>query len=160
MASYNDEQKRSIMEMPAAVLLSAIVADSGSAIVGMREFIAGEKFISEAGTTYRSNALIQEMVKDVHLPELEKVVQPVLSLGNLDGIRAECRKKIDAGLTVMAHDQEADQFKTFLVALAEKVVNASGEGLFGNRGERVSANEAAYMAQLKQQLHITATPMA
>lgn len=160
MASYNDEQKRSIMEMPAAVLLGAILADSGSAIVGMREFITGEKFISEASMIYRGNALIQEMVKEVHLPELERVVQPVLSLGNLDGIRAECWKKIDAGLNVMANDQEADQFKAFLLALAEKVVNAAGEGFFGNRGARVSTNEAAYMQQLKEHLHITAMPMA
>jgi hypothetical protein len=160
MASYSEEQKRSIMEMPAAVLLSAIVADAGSTVVGMREFIAGEKFFSEASTRYPGNALIQEMVKEVRLPELEKIVQPVLSLGNLDGIRAECQKKISTGLIILAHDQEAEQFKMFLVALADKVVNAAGEGFFGNRGTRMSANETAYMNQLKQQLHITSTPMA
>jgi hypothetical protein len=159
MTNYNDEQKRNIMQMPAAVLLSAILADAGSAVVGMREFMAGEKFISEAGTMYAGNLLIQDMIKNMQLPELEKIVQPILSIGNVDSIRAECQKKINAGVTALAHDHEAEQFKTFLVALAEKVVNAAGEGFFGNRGARVSANETAYLNQLKQQLHITATPM-
>jgi hypothetical protein len=159
MASYTEDQKRTIMEMPAAVLLSAILADAGSAVVGMREFMAGEKFFSEAATMYPRNALIQDMVQNVQLPELEKIVQPLLSIGNLDSIRAECQKKISTGLIVLAHDQEAEQFKTFLVALADKVVNAAGEGFFGNRGARVSTNEATYMNQLKQQLHITPTPM-
>lgn len=159
MANYSEEQKRSIMEMPAAVLLSAIVADPGSAVVGMREFIAGEKFFSEASTMYPGNALIQDMVREVRLPELEKVVQPILSLGKPDDIRAECQKKISTGLMMLAHDQEAEQFKMFLVTLADKVVNAAGEGFFGNRGARVSANEAAYMNQLRQQLRITSTPM-
>lgn len=35
MANYTDEQKNKIVEMPAAVLLDAIMADVGSAIVGM-----------------------------------------------------------------------------------------------------------------------------
>jgi hypothetical protein len=159
MASYSEQQKSSIMEMPAAVMLSAIVADPGSAITGMREFMAGEKFFSEAGTMYPGNALIQDMVRDVHLPELEKAVQPILSLGKLDDVRAECQKKISTGLMMLEQDQESEQFKMFLLSLADKVVNAAGEGFFGNRGARVSTNEAAYMEQLKQQLHITSAPM-
>jgi len=161
MINYTDELKRNIMQMPGAVLLSAILADTGSAVVGMREFMAGENFISEAGTKYPGNSLIQYMIKNVQLPELEKMIQPVLSIGNADKIRAECQKKISDGVASLApHDQEAEQFKAFLVTLAEKVVNAAGEAFFGNRGTRVSANEAAYMNQLKQQLHIGSTPMA
>src|SRR2546430_584701 len=65
MTNYTGEQKRNIMQMPAAVLLSAILADSGSAVVGMREFMAGEKFISEAGTMFAGNSLIQDMIKNM-----------------------------------------------------------------------------------------------
>lgn len=160
MINYTDEQKRTIMQMPAAVLLSAILADAGSAVVGMREFMAGEKFISEASTSYRGNALIQDMIRNMQLPELEKVVQPVLSVGNIEATKAECRKKISDGAALLGNDKDAEQFKAFLVTLADKVVNVAGEGFFGNRGARVSANEAAYMEQLKQQLHIAPTPMA
>ena len=52
MANYTDEQKSRIMQMPAAVLLDAIIADAGSAVVGIREFMAGEKFFSDAGGLY------------------------------------------------------------------------------------------------------------
>jgi hypothetical protein len=157
MANYTDEQKSRIMQMPAAVLLDAILADAGSAVVGIREFMAGEKFFSDAGSLYPGNALIQDMLRNVDLPKLEETVRPLFSLGDLKAVHAECQKRISDGLAVLANDAEANQFKAFLVALADKVVNAAGEGFFGNRGARVSANEAAFMNQLKQQLGVTST---
>jgi hypothetical protein len=159
MAYYTDEQKNSIVQMPAAILLEAMAADSGNPVVSMREFMAGEKFISEAGSLFPHNALIQDMVKDVNLPKLEEVVKYTLSLGDRNAMQAECLRKIDSGLTVLARDEEANQFKSFLVALAEKVVSASGEGFFGNRGARVSTKEAAYIDQLKRQLGRTSVPI-
>lgn len=154
MTTYTDEQKNSIMQMPAAVLLDAMMADSGSAVVSMREFMAGEKFVSDAGSLYPRNALIQEMTKNVSMPKLEEIVKHVFSLGDHNAMHAECQRKIDAGQIVLAHDEEADQFKAFLVALADKVVSAVGEGFFGNKGAGVSVNEAAYMNRLKQQLGV------
>lgn len=153
MTSYTGEQREKIMQMPAAVLLGSILADEGSAVVGMREFIAGEKFISEAGGSYAGNSLVESMAKNVNLPKLEEAIKPVLSIGNIDGVRSECQQKINDGLAVLGHDNEAAQFKAFLVALAEKVVNASGEGFFGNRGATVSANETAFVDQLKRNLN-------
>jgi hypothetical protein len=158
LASYTDEQKNRIMQMPATVLLSSIIADGGSAIVGMSEFMAGEKFITDTGAKYPGNALILDMVKSVDLPKLEEIVKPVLSIGDMDGVRAECQKKIGAGAAVLANDTEANQFKEFLLALSDKVMNASGNGFFGNRGEKVSAKEAAYMQQLKRQLNPASSP--
>ena len=67
---------------------------------------------------------------------------------------ARCSEKINDGLSVLANDEEANQFKAFLLALADNVVNAAGEGFFGNRGERESAKEAEYLNQLKQQLGV------
>ncbi len=118
--------------------------------------MAGEKFISEAGAQYPANALIQDMPKNVNHPKLEEAFKPILSIGDLSGVRAECEKKISAGLADLANDSEASEFKAFLVALAEKVVSATGEGFFGNRGEKVSAKEATFVDQLKRQLGITA----
>jgi hypothetical protein len=157
MASYTDEQKSRLMQMPAAVLIGAIVADAGSAVVGVREFMSGEKFITEAGRAYSGNTLIQDMLKNLNLPKLEETVRPIFGLGDIKAVQAECQRMISNGLAVLANDGEANQFKAFLVGLAEKVVNAAGEGFFGNRGARVSANEVAYMNQLKQQLGVATT---
>lgn len=154
MANYTDEQKNKIIEMPAAVLLDAIMADVGSAIVGMREFLAGESFITKAAAKYPGNTVIQEVTKGLNLPKLEEAAKPVFSAGNLDEMRARCSEKINDGLSVLANDEEANQFKAFLLALADSVVNAAGEGFFGNRGERVSAKEAEYLNQLKQRLNV------
>jgi hypothetical protein len=152
MANYTEEQKNRIREMPAAVLLNSIIADPGSAIVGMREFMAGEKFISDASVNFPGNALIQDLSKNINLPKMEEVVRPMFSLGDLNAIRTECQRRIRDGLMTLAQDHEADQFKAFLVSLAEKVVNAAGEGFFGTKGQRVSQNEQQYIDSLKQQL--------
>ena len=157
MASYTDEQMNRIVQMPAAVLMGAILADASGAVVGIREFMAGEKFISDAGQMYSGNVLIQDMLRNLDLPKLEDTVKPILALGDLKTVKAECQQRIDNGAAALANDAEANQFKAFLVAMADKVVNAAGEGFFGNRGERVSTNEAAYMNQLKQHLGITST---
>jgi hypothetical protein len=154
MTNYTDEQKNIIMQMPAAVLLGSIVADPGSAIVGMREFIAGEKFITDASQQYPRNTLIHDMLSSLNLPKLEEAVKPVLSMGNLDSVRAECNNKVSTGQSVLENDEEANQFKSFLVTLSEKVTSAVGEGFFGNRGEKVSQNEAAFVERLRQQLHV------
>ena len=158
MTNYTDEQKNSIMQMPAAVLLGAMMADDGSFIASMREFMTGKKFISEAGSLYPGNALVQEMVKNANLPKTEEIVKQVFSHGDRSAMLAECQQKISAGQIVLAHDEEANQFKAFLVATAEKVVNAAGEGFFGSQGARVSGQEASYVDQLKQQLGVTAAP--
>lgn len=159
MTNYTDEQKNSIMQMPAAVLLDAMMADSGSAVVGMREVAAGEKFISEAGSLYPRNALIQHMEENVDLPKLEEIVKHIFAHGDRNAMHAECLRKIRSGLTVLVNDDEAREFKAFLLALAEKVVSATGEGFFGNKGAKVSVNEAAYMNQLRQQLGVNPAPM-
>jgi hypothetical protein len=158
MANYTDEQKSKIEQMPVAVLVDAIVADPGSALVGMREFLVGEKFMTEAGTTYPHNGLIRDLLQNLNLPKLEEIVKPILSIGKLDEIRTQCRQRISDGMAVLANDEEANQFKAFLIALGDKVVNAAGEGFFGNRGDRESANEAAFMNQLRQRLNVASLP--
>ncbi len=135
MINYTDEQKSKIMQMPAAVLLESMLADAGSAIVSMREFVAGEKFITDARAQFPRNALIQDMTRDVSLPKMEEIIQHVFTLGDLNTMRMDCQKKINAGLAVLAHDEEANQFKAFLVALAERVVGAAGEGFLAIVGQ-------------------------
>jgi hypothetical protein len=45
------------------------------------------------------------------------------------------------------------QTKNFIYGLAETVVNASGSGFMGT-GERVNANEAKFLADLKTHLRV------
>lgn len=154
MANYTDEQMNRIMQMPPAVISEAILAGGGRTVISMRAFLVGEKFVSEAGYLYPRNVLIQEIIKNVNLPKLEEAVKHIFLLGDRIAMRVECQRKISAGLAVLAYDEEADQFKAFLVAIAEKVVNAAAEGFFGKQGMRVSVYEAAYVYQLEQQLGI------
>ncbi len=158
MTNYTDEQKSRIMQMPAAVLLESMQVDAGSAVVGMREFVAGEKFITDVSAQFPRNALIQSIAREANLPKLEEIVQHLFTHGDSQTMHADSQKKISAGLAVLAHDEEANQFKAFLVALAERVVEAAGEGFFGNRGAKVSPHEAAYIQQLKRQLSVASAP--
>ncbi len=154
MTNYTDEQRNAIMEMPPAVLQSAMVADPGSKVANMREFFSGEKFISEAASTYPRNGLILYMLKNVNLPRVDEGIKHMFSLGNPAAMQSECQRKIDDGLAVIANDEEGRQFKVFLLHLAENVVNAAADGFFGNQGDKVSPKEAAYVEQLKQKLGV------
>jgi hypothetical protein len=154
MTNYTDEQMDRIIQMPAAILSEAILAGGGRPVISMRAFLVGEKLVSEAGSLYPCNVLILEMIKNVNLPKLEEAVKHIFLLGDRNAMRAECQRKIGAGLVVLAQDEEANQFKAFLMAIAEKVVNAAAEGLFGKQGIRASAYEDAYLHQLEQRLGI------
>ncbi len=159
MTSYTEEQRGKIMQMPAAVLLRSMLADANGPIVTMREFLAGETFISNAGKMYPNNALIQYLMNNLNLPTLQKTFQNLFALGDRTAMEKECHQKLLDGLAVLGNDTEASQFKSFLIGVAEQVVSAAGGGLLGTSGPKVSQAEAAYVQQLKQMLNVPATSL-
>jgi hypothetical protein len=152
MANYTPEQTETIMQMPSAVLLGAMVADSGSKVSNIHEFFAGEQFISQSANEFPNNRLIQYMVKNVNLPKMEDAFKHMFGAGDAEAMVAECESKLDAGKSVLADDEEGKEFKRFLIKVGEVVVNSSSDGVFGTQGPRLNEKEAAYMDLLKQKL--------
>jgi hypothetical protein len=60
--------------------------------------------------------------------------------------------QIHAGATVLHDDAEAQEFKQFLLEVAEQV--AAGRGI-GGTGWQVTAEETAFLTELRQILGVT-----
>lgn len=119
--------------------------DSG--MVGkMREAGAAAGYLHEAGEQFKGNPVIEGLLGalssgdvlggiDLASLNLDDVLGQV---GNLDGLLQGAG--VDAG-----------PIKQFIIGLVEKIVGAAGGGLFGG-GEKVSADEAAFVSNLKTRL--------
>jgi hypothetical protein len=129
-----------------------MLADAGSKVASIQEFFAGVQFISQSARNYPQNRLVQGVLGNVNPAKIEESFKHVFTLGDIGKMRFECERKIDAGVMALANDEEGNQFRAFLVRLAETVVNAAAGGFFGTKGEKVSPQEMAYVEQLKQKL--------
>ena len=71
-------------------------------------------------------------------------------MGDKTKTRSEVENKISKGASSLAKDDEGNQFKAFLVQLAEVVVNSTSGGLLGTQGAKVSPQETEFINKLKQ----------
>jgi hypothetical protein len=152
--TYSKDQQEAISQLPSAVLLGAMLADPGSKITDVREFMAGEHFISQSAKNFSQNKLVQDVVKSTGAERIESGVKSILAIGDKSKMKSECEDKISKGVSVLAKDEEGNQFKTFLLNLADVVVNSTRGGLLGTQGAKVSPNEAEFVNNLKQKLSI------
>jgi hypothetical protein len=154
MTTYSKDQHDAISQLPSAVLLGAMLSDPGSKITEVREFMAGEHFISQSAKKFPDNKLVQEIVKTTGAERIESGVKNILAIGDKGKIKSECEHKIDQGSSALAKDEEGAQFRTFLVNLAEVVVNKTRGGLLGTQGPRVSPQEEQFVSNLKQKFSV------
>jgi hypothetical protein len=151
MAQYTPEQLTILTALPSEVMMAAMLADLSGPIAAFREVAAGMKFINEAKIRFPTNQLIQGVSQDPasassHGQHLELSTPEEIEAG-----KVELQRRIDQALSLLANDAEAQEFKEFLVHIAEQVVSAAGTGLFGS-GVKVSEAEARFVDFLKHHL--------
>jgi hypothetical protein len=131
-------------------VIGGLLKTSDSGMIGkLREAGAIGSAVVEAGEEFKGNPLMEgiisalqgdegmNLLKNVDLDNIN--VSDVLGqVGNLDGI-------------LSAAGENAEPVKSFIVNLAERVASAAGGGLFGS-GEKVSAQEQTFLADLRAQL--------
>jgi len=139
MSSYPEPDRTRLMDAAAEVLLAAVAADRTGPIAYFREIMAAGRYLYDARRTYRDNALIQELFAHTESREVEEgeVTQEKLLA------------RIDEVGRILRDDDEGREFKRFLVELAERVVRASGQGLFGRR---LSEQETQFLDELRHRL--------
>jgi len=139
MSTYLEPDRTRLMDAAAEVLLAAVAADRTGPIAYFREIMAAGRYLYDARRRYRDNALIQELF--AHTEERE------VDLGEVTQDKLLAR--IDEVGRILTNDEEAREFKRFLVELAERVVGASRQGLFGHK---VTENERAFLEELRRRL--------
>ena len=149
------------METPFLAGLSVTLSDLRSGLFGaIKESFAPSQAIMEAGTE-ASNPVVASVVASMkEMSAKRQQLQLPLSVAGKkpEEVKAEVAAQLAKIPTILEGKVPADQaegFKSWLVAIAGKVANAATEGgFFGLGGERVSAAETATINELASSLGV------
>jgi hypothetical protein len=155
MANYTPDQCAKLAALPAELILLTMMVDRHSAIGAYREVSAAMKFIREARHVFPANALIQSVPDEAHTASSHDQGLDLSTPESASAAKHNLEARIQEALTLLADDAEGREYKTFLLHIAEKVVEAAGAGFFGG-GEKVSEAEKQFIGDLRLRLGVTA----
>lgn len=141
--SYSEPERTRLLDAAAEVLLATVASDRTGVIAYYREIMAAGRFLYDAQRRYADNQLLQalftrqEQAGDDDAPHEELTRERLLERLSQIG-------------RIVHDDEEGRQFKQFLYDLAVHVAHAHG-GIFA---PRVSQDEAAFLAELKERLRL------
>jgi hypothetical protein len=162
-AKFSPEDWTLLKSAPLLAGLSVTLSDLRSGIFGaIKEGLAPSQAIMEAGAG-ASNPVVAAVVASIkEMAAKRERLQPPISVSGKkpEEIKAEVAAqlaKISGVLEGKVPADQAEGYKSWLVAVAGKVANASTEGgFFGFGGEKVSAAETAAINELASSLGVKA----
>ena len=162
-AKFSPEDWTLLKSAPLLAGLSVTLSDLRSGIFGaIKEGLAPSQAILEAGAG-ASNPVVAAVVASIkEMAAKRERLQPPISVSGKkpEEIKAEVAAqlaKISGVLEGKVPADQAEGYKSWLVAVAGKVANASTEGgFFGFGGEKVSAAETAAINELASSLGVKA----
>lgn len=144
-ADFTEDEWKLVLEAPPSAGLIVIASDRGGSV---RETFSMAKAYTEARKEHGESELLDEIVSAkpemdhtrYHSPEELKEA----SLGHIRDAVALLKEK--------AAPEEVDEYKKFIVALANRVAEARKEGFLGLSGERVSDDERSAIGEVEAAL--------
>jgi len=156
-ADYSAEEWQLLLDVPPAVG-TAVMYAGRSGVGSIKEAMALATGILGARNGYEGNELIESLVnarlKDGEKSSIETLGSPYKGL-TPEQILEDATTKCSSAAKLLGEKSsgEADGYKSWAVAVAEKVANAAKEGGFlGIGGERVSEEEAKAIAAVRNAL--------
>ena len=146
-ADFTEEEWRQVLEAPPSAGMIVITAESGGSV---RESFSMAKAYTEARQRHGDSELLDEVVSTK--PEVDRTrvgSREELKEHNLQNLRDAV-----AVLETKAGPEEVEEYKRFIVGLAERVAEAHREGFMGLSGERVSDAERAAVEQIASTLGV------
>ena len=146
-ADFTEEEWRQVLEAPPSAGMIVITAESGGSI---RESFSMAKAYTEARQHHGESELLDEVVSTK--PEVDRTragSREELKEHNLQNLRDAV-----AVLETKAGPEEVEEYKRFIVGLAERVAEAHREGFMGLSGERVSDAERAAVEEIASTLGV------
>jgi hypothetical protein len=144
-ADFTDEEWKRILEGPPSAGLVVILSDRGGSI---RETFSMAKVYTEARQQHGESELLDELASAK--PEMDRTragSPDELKQHNLDNVRQAISL-----LRSKATDEEVEEYRKFVLGLAEHVAEARKEGFLGLSGERVSDAERAAIGDVEAAL--------
>jgi hypothetical protein len=144
-SDFTEDEWKQVLEAPPSAGLIVIASDRGGSV---RESFSMAKAYTEARKEHGESELLDEVVNAkpemdrtrYHLPEELKEA----SLGHIRDAVALLEEK--------ATPEELEEYKKFIVNLANRVAEARKEGFMGLSGERVSEDERSAVAEIEAAL--------
>ena len=144
-SDFTEEEWRTVLQGPTSAGLLVVASDPGGSV---RESFSMAKAYAEARQQHGDSELLDTIVSTK--PEVDRTrphSPEELKERNLQHLRDAV-----ALLEQKATPEEVDQYKQFIVNLAERVAEARKEGFLGLSGERVSPEERAAVEQIAEAL--------
>jgi hypothetical protein len=144
-ADFSEEEWKTILEAPPSAGLLVIISDRGGSI---RETFSMAKAYTEARQQHGESELLDEVAAAKPEIDRSRAGSPEeLKQHNLDNVRQAI-----AVLRGKATEEEVEEYRKFILGLAERVAEARKEGFLGLSGERVSDAERAAIAEIETAL--------
>ena len=144
-ADFTDEEWNVVREGPPSAGMIVLVSSKGGSF---RETWAMAKTFAEARQKHGESELLDEIVNAKPEMDHTRYKSPEelkeASLGHIRDAVALLKEK--------ATPEEADEYKKFIVALADRVAEARKEGFLGLSGERVSDDEKTAIQEIEAAL--------
>lgn len=129
-------------------VVAGALTTGGSGFFGkLKEAGAISGFLTEAAEQFQGNSIIQGILGSISKGD---DLLGGIDLANLD-LGSVLSQVGDVNGLLGSLGEEGGQVKQFIVGLAERVVGASGSGLFGS-GEKINAQEQDFLNNLRQTL--------
>jgi len=138
------------MALPIAVLIAVLTMNVSDPDARLRDVIEDMDFIIEVKQAYPDNALIQGIFEDT---EISLSILRLSSAPDKERVLRELRLYIEQTSALLGIDNEAREFRAFLVALVKKLAQDVGNGMFGDDPIRVKA-QSEYLRLLEQQFSL------
>jgi hypothetical protein len=144
-SDFTEEEWKTVLEGPPSAGLIVIASDRGGSI---RETFSMAKAYTEARKQHGESELLDEITSAK--PEMDRTryhSPEELKEGSVKHIR----DAVDL-LKAKAAPEEVDEYKKFIVGLANRVAEARKEGFMGLSGDRVSDDEKTAIAEIEAAL--------
>jgi hypothetical protein len=144
-SDFTEEEWKTILEAPPSAGLLVILSDRGGSV---RETFSMAKAYTEARQQHGESELLDEVVAAKPETDRSRAGSPEeLKQHNLDNVRQAI-----AVLRSKGTDEEVEEYRKFILGLAERVAEARKEGFLGLSGERVSDAERAAIGEIEAAL--------
>ena len=144
-ADFTEEEWKTVLEGPPSAGLMVIASDRGGSI---RETFSMAKAYTEARQQHGDSELLDELVNAK--PEVDHT-----RYHSPEELKQACLKNISEGVDLVSSrgtPDELDDYKKFILALANKVAEARKEGFMGLSGDRVSDDERGAIEEIQAAL--------
>jgi hypothetical protein len=140
-ADFTDEEWETVLEGPTSAGLLVITADRGGSI---RESFSMAQAYSEARKESGESELLDEIASAK--PEMDHT-----RYSSPEDLKEASLKHITDAVSLLkskATGEEVEQYKMFILGLAQRVAEARKEGFMGLSGERVSEAERGAIGEI------------